>query len=272
MSSPQSRNDRARMDLMILVLAVVGGGIDTLLIISFNVLTGAQTGNTVLLGADIALGHLSDALSSLISVICYVIGVAVGELLIVKHRSTWLWPSAVGTVLMGELIALGSLFVGWHLAGPHPGPEARSVLIACAASAMGLQSAAMLRLGKVPTTTYVTGTLTTFATNLVRWLDSGERMPVLPGEPQDCFVIGRSSPVDGSWIYGLTWVAYLTASVVVGLCFLHVGEAALLLPLLLIILIIVATRYDAVLAELLNRNPETDDPPKRSFRAPRTSL
>jgi uncharacterized membrane protein YoaK (UPF0700 family) len=231
------------MDLVILLLAGAGSGLDTVLILSFDVLTGAQTGNTVLLGAAIALGRLAAALGSLISVVCYVVGAAVGEFLFVKDRRTWFRPSAVSTVLFAELITLGALFVLWHIYGQHPSPDVTSVLIACAATAMGMQSAAMLRIGNVPTTTYITGTLTTFATNLVRWLDSADDRPVSSGE-RHLKVTARFSPVGGSWIYGLTWLSYLAASVLTGLLFLHMSELALLLPISLVVLVILLIRSD----------------------------
>lgn len=73
-SSSELMEYPVRWDLMILLLAVAGGGVDTVMILAFNVLTGAQTGNTVLLGAATALGRLAAALGSMISIICYVIG------------------------------------------------------------------------------------------------------------------------------------------------------------------------------------------------------
>lgn len=87
----------ARRDLMMLLLSVAGGSVDAVIILGFNVLTAAQTGNTILLAT------------------C-----------------------------------------------------SRSVAIA--AIAMGVQSAIVLRLHVGPTTTYVTGTLTSFATKIVRGL------------------------------------------------------------------------------------------------------
>ena len=68
------------------------------------------------------------------------------------------------------MAALGSLLISWHLAGPHPDARMSAILGALAAVAMGLQSAAVLRLHAGPATTYVTGTLTTFATEAIRRL------------------------------------------------------------------------------------------------------
>lgn len=229
-----------QFDSTILLLAIAAGGVDAVLIMGFNVLTGAQTGNTVLLGAALALGRLATAFGSLISVVAYVAGAVAAEFLIVKYRRSW--PSAVGMALTAEVILLGCLLALWDLAGAQPGPAMTPVLIACAASAMGMQAAAMLRLGKVPTTTYITGTLTTFATSLVRWLDSAESAPHQTGKPRDLMTLDPRSAHHGLWLYGLTWFAYVTASVLAGLLFLRVRELALLLPIFSIILAFAANR------------------------------
>jgi uncharacterized membrane protein YoaK (UPF0700 family) len=230
-----------RLDSTILLLAIAGGGVDAVLIMSFNVLTGAQTGNTVLLGAALALGRFAAAFGSLISVIAYVIGVIAGEFIIVKYRRAR--PSAVGMILIAEIILLSCLLALWHLAGAQPGPAMIPVLVACAASAMGMQAAAMLRLGKVPTTTYITGTLTTFATNLVRWLDSAESTPQQTGKPRGLTILDKLAARDGLWLYGLTWFAYVTATVLTGLLFLRVRELALMLPIFSIVLAFAASRH-----------------------------
>ena len=238
------REHPVQFDLILLLLTVAGGSVDVVLITGFHVLTAAQTGNTVLLGAAIALDKPLAAIGSTVSVVAYIIGTIVGDLLVARHRRARLWPSAVGTALTVELIPLFGLLVFWHLGGAHPGLVTTSVLIACAASAMGIQSAAVLRLGKVPSTTYVTGTLTTFATNLVRWLNLAEKRPEAAGEPHDSSKTGGSSAADGPWIYGLSWFAYAAGAVIGGLLFVHIKDTALLMPIGAIILAAAGThRY-----------------------------
>jgi uncharacterized membrane protein YoaK (UPF0700 family) len=204
----------------------------------FNVLTGAQTGNTVLLGAALAQGRLAAALGSIVSVVGYVIGVAVGEFILIRHHETWPWPSAVRTVLIAELIPLGCLFIFWLLAGPHPVQETICALVLYAAGATGLQSAAMLRLHGGAATTYVTGTMTTFATKLIRWLRLVEAASVSSPERQELIQMTTVSAVGGPWIYGLTWFVYVTGAVVGGLLFLYTREMALLLPIVAIVVVV----------------------------------
>jgi len=226
---------------MILLLAIVGGSVDAVMILGFNVLTGAQTGNTVLLGVAVAQGQLATALGSIISVIGYIIGAAIGELIIVRHREHWPWPSVVSTVLIAELIPLCCLLIFWRLAGPHPAQETMYTLIIYAASAMGIQSAAMLCLHNSPTTTYITGTLTTFATKLIRWLRLVEGASHSSPGRRD-LVMQQFSAIDSLWIYGLTWFVYVTGAIAGGLLFLHTRELALLLSIVAIVLVVVAAR------------------------------
>jgi uncharacterized membrane protein YoaK (UPF0700 family) len=133
----------------------------------------------------------------------------------------------------GELIALGCLFVFWHLAGPHPDQETSYVLITCAATAMGMQSSAMLLVRHSPTTTYITGTLTTFATKLIRWLRVVEEAS--GSSPERHLSIMRGLAADSPWLYGLTWFVYVAGAVVGGLLFLHIREMALMLPIITIV-------------------------------------
>jgi uncharacterized membrane protein YoaK (UPF0700 family) len=243
-SNPQTREYPAQWDFIILVLAVAGGSVDGVLLLAFNVLTGAQTGNTVLLGAALAQGRLATALGSMVSVVGYVIGAALGEFMLVRHDDTWPWPSAVGTVLIAELIPLGCLFIFWQLAGPHPIQKTIYMLVIYAASAMGLQSAVMLHLHGGPTTTYVTGTLTAFATKLILWLRLVETAAVSAHGRQQSILTSALSAIGGPWIYGLTWFVYLTGTVVGSLLYLYVGETALLLPIVAIVVVVTAAHHD----------------------------
>ena len=223
---------------MILLLAVVGGSVDAVMILGFNVLTGAQTGNTVLLGVAIAQRHLGAALGSTVSVASYVIGAALGEFIIVRYRETSSgpWPSAVGPVLITELILLSCLLIFWRLVSPHPVQETTCIVIAFAASAMGVQSSAMLRLHGGPTTTYITGTLTTFATEAI------ERLHLVAAgsaSREDLTPMNGPSAVARPWMYGSTWLVYVAGVVAGGFFFLRAREMALLLPIVAIVVSII---------------------------------
>jgi uncharacterized membrane protein YoaK (UPF0700 family) len=110
--------------------------------------------------------------------------------------------------------------------GVHPDPGGQAVLVALAAIAMGVQSAVVLRLHAGPTTTYVTGTLTSFTTGMIRWLRWGG--------PEPCPVPTRSGEKERPWMYGVAWGVYVAGAFVTTLVCLQSREAALLLPIVVL--------------------------------------
>jgi uncharacterized membrane protein YoaK (UPF0700 family) len=149
---------------MVLLLAIAGGGVDAVMLAAFGVLTAAQTGNTILLGVALGQGRLGAGLAAGISVLGYVVGAGLGELTMEGRRALRNGRPLVARALVAELLLLTGVLVAWRLMGVYPGPGEQSALVALAASAMGIQSAVVVRLHAGATTTYVTGTLTTFTT------------------------------------------------------------------------------------------------------------
>jgi uncharacterized membrane protein YoaK (UPF0700 family) len=217
---------------MVLLLSLAGGSVDAVMILGFNVLTAAQTGNTILLAVSIAEGRFATGFDAAVSVIGYMVGAAMGELVIVKRRDSASRLSPVGWGLVVELVALSGLLIYWRLAGHTPAVGTSAGLVAFAAVAMGIQSAAVLRLHLGPTTTYVTGTLTTFMTETIRRLHLVETAPATALAAQD-----RGSailPPNGPVLYGVVWLVYAGGACVSGLLFLRVREVALALPIVAI--------------------------------------
>lgn len=170
-----------RWDIMILLLAVVGGSVDAVVIRAFDALPGAQTGNTVLLGVALAHAQLPLVITLTAALLGYLLGVAIGQLMILRHRGSWPWPSAVGSIQIVELTFLVALVVLWRQVGPNPGDAIKAILVAFSAIAMGIQSAALLDLPAAkPTTTYITGMLTTFMTHMIQFLDPATATPSDP--------------------------------------------------------------------------------------------
>jgi uncharacterized membrane protein YoaK (UPF0700 family) len=163
-----------------------------------------------------------------------------GELVVSKRRGSASWLSPVGWGLVAELIALGSLLGCWRLAGPSPALGTTAVLVAIAAIAMGVQSAVVLRLHVGPTTTYVTGTLTSFAIKMVRGLYI-EKAPAATTNAQDAnsaILWSSKGPV----IYGVDWLVYAGGACVSALLFLRVREVALVLPMAAIVAAIIGIK------------------------------
>jgi uncharacterized membrane protein YoaK (UPF0700 family) len=214
---------------MVLLLSVVGGSVDAAMILGFGVLTAAQTGNTILLAVSLAQGELATGFYAAVSVVGYVIGAAVGELVILKRRdSADSWLSPAGWALLVELVPLGALLALWHGAGSHPQTAVIPALVVLAAMSVGIQSAAVLRLHVGPKTTYVTGTLTTFTTRAIQSLNFFETARAR----------AHQQPSDHTWIYGASWLVYLGGAAAGALLFLKYRERALVLPLTAIVAVL----------------------------------
>ncbi|MCG6940913.1 MAG: DUF1275 domain-containing protein [Thiohalocapsa sp.] len=203
------------------LLAIAGGGVDAVVLLGFNVLTAAQTGNTILLAVALARGDAVGGTSAALSVLAFLFGVSLGALLLARGAANR--APALPTLLIEALLLLGLLGF-WIGVKPLDRHEALGV-IALAALAMGLQSALALHL-RGPTTTYMTGTLTAFGTGLVERLQArrrasrGAALDQAGGQP------AGTSP----WRSGLTWLLYLTSAIGCGVLFLHFDVLALLVP------------------------------------------
>lgn len=189
-----------------------------------------MTGNTVLLG--IALAQLdSDAVArSSLALAGFLAGAAAGAWIVERDHSTSLWPRGVILVLSLEWLILVAFAVGWQFAGDAlPAATATEVLIVLSALAMGVQSAAVLRLEVAGiATTYITGTLT----NLVARLMGQTRRKSRSAYPH-------------SALLGAVWIVYLggAATAAVDLQLDPVFALALPVALLLLVIIISAVAF-----------------------------
>jgi uncharacterized membrane protein YoaK (UPF0700 family) len=155
-------------DAMLVLLSLAAGCVDAVSYLGLNnVFTANMTGNTVLLGLAIGQAKPQAALRSGVALAGFVVGVAAGAAIVERGREDVAWPSVVTAALALECVVLVAFAVGWRLAGALPG-EAVYSLIALSAFAMGVQSAAVSRLGVASvSTTYITGTLTSLMRRLV---------------------------------------------------------------------------------------------------------
>jgi len=137
-----------------------------------TVFTSVMTGNITVFGLSLARGSASLAMHTALAVAGYVTGVAAGTL-IGRYRAARTlaepaanatgeqWPAHLTLTLAAELTLLAGVLAGWELTGSRPAGGAQYVILAVAACAMGIQSAAVVQLGLGNvSTTYLTGTLT----------------------------------------------------------------------------------------------------------------
>jgi uncharacterized membrane protein YoaK (UPF0700 family) len=156
-------------DLLVVLLTITTGCADAVCFLHLGRVFGSViTGNLVLLGISAGKGTAAIAESAGIALGGYAAGVAVAAPIAREHvrdhdarmpPARAIWPVRVTICLAGEFAVLAAFSAGWDGVAGKPGPVARMVLLAVVAAAMGMQSAAVRRLGQI-STTYLTSTLT----------------------------------------------------------------------------------------------------------------
>jgi uncharacterized membrane protein YoaK (UPF0700 family) len=208
---------RAYIHPRLLALAAAAGCIDAASFLGLDqVFTANQTGNTVLLGIAIGEGNGHSIVRTGVSVGGFVLGVALAAAA-VRGRATG-WSRPVAAVLAAEAIVLGAAAALWQ-------PLGTIALIVIVSAAMGAQSAAAAQVG-VPgvTTTFVTGTLTRFAAQIVD-RRPGTRLEAAPPLAWGCYLCGAiAGGALSRWTSDA--VTVLVGAVIVGLSALPVRAAA----------------------------------------------
>jgi uncharacterized membrane protein YoaK (UPF0700 family) len=177
------------MTLIAILLTFASGASD---VASFtrlgNVFTSVMTGNMIVFGLSLARGSVSLAAHTAVAVGAYVMGVAIGARLAWHHSRRRRpaaeqaapggdWPPYMTLTLLVEVTLFAGVVAGWELTGSKPAGAAQFLILVGAASAMGIQSAAVNRmgLGNV-STTYLTGTMTGLVSAIAR--PDGKRVGV----------------------------------------------------------------------------------------------
>ena len=155
-------------DSLVVVLTLTTGAVDAASFLALgNAFSSVITGNLVLLGLAAGTGRPELAVHSGVALAGYLAGVAAGAPLAARrHHAAGTWPPSVTITLAVEMVILVAFSVGWELAGTHPAGGAQLALVAVLAAGMGLQAAAVRRLGQM-STTYLTSTLTALVAGLV---------------------------------------------------------------------------------------------------------
>jgi uncharacterized membrane protein YoaK (UPF0700 family) len=242
----------------LVLLAVAAGCVDAISYLGLDgVFTAAMTGNTVVLGLAAGQGELATVSRAGVALAGFVTGAMLGAVIVERHPLEAIWPPAVTAALATEVLLLGILAALWQLTNPVPPDVWRYLLIVLAGIAMGVQSAAIAHLGVSGiSTTYVTGTLTGFASRLMGRLYP---IPPPPTAGKAHTPVGRSPGLHLS-----VWLAYGVGAALAGLCRtrwtepLRLGQTGMalhwpVLALLLALLIVAAVVIAASLADLVGR-------------------
>ena len=170
---------RSRQQLLTLIAIALTFGSGANDVAAFTrlggVFTSVMTGNIVFFGLAVADRSVSLASHTAVAIAGYITGVAVATWVSngFKERSpaggASVLPGHVGWALSAELVLLAGGAVGWEITGARPGRGAEFALLAVAAAAMGMQSAAVNEMGFSNfSTTFLTGTLTWLVSSVVR--------------------------------------------------------------------------------------------------------
>ena len=155
-------------DALVVLLTLTTGAVDATSFLALgNVFSSVITGNMVLLGVAAGAARPALAVHSSVALAGYIAGVAIGAPIARDedaHGRTW--PPGVTITLVVELGVLTAFTIAWELAGAAPHGTLQLALVVVLAVAMGLQAAAVRRLGQM-STTYLTGTLTGLVAGLV---------------------------------------------------------------------------------------------------------
>lgn len=165
---------------LIVVLTAVSGAVDAVGVVSLGgAFTSVMTGNMVLSGIGAARGETAQLATPVGAIVCYLLGCVLGSRVRGPAPRTGTpdapaaasvrgaWPGVVHRILQCEALVLAASAVGWWLTGGDRGHGVQLTLLFANAVALGMQSAAIQRIGVSGlSTTYLTGTLTVTAISL----------------------------------------------------------------------------------------------------------
>jgi uncharacterized membrane protein YoaK (UPF0700 family) len=209
---PAEPPDRPRHAPLVGLLTFTSGCVDvvTLMIIG-GTFTSVITGNLIIVGRAVGTSSLTPAVHVIVAVASYAAGVAAGARLrqrFGRQTPAPSWPRSATLVLAAEWVVLVAVNAAWIGYDGVPPPAATDLMLATAALALGMQGAAARAIRGNPSTTYMTGALTT----LIEALSTGER---------------RSADV--SAVVGL--LALVAGAACSAVLVVHARQAALLPPL-----------------------------------------
>ena len=223
---------------MLLLLSLAAASVDAISYLGLgHVFTAMMTGNTVLLGLALAQGEVLAALRSILALIGFTIGVFAGAIIVERESEPAEWPAAVTAALGFEILIL-AIFAATSIVFDSNRGIIIYLLIILLAFAMGIQSAAVRRLG-VPgiATTFITGTLTSLMIDLLGWFRSiAARLP-------------RSITSDRSGIARIPWdqrvgllagvvLLYCLGALIGGVLQVYSASLAALFPLVVVMLVV----------------------------------
>jgi uncharacterized membrane protein YoaK (UPF0700 family) len=200
---------------LVLLLAGAAGCLDAVGYLTLGLFTANMTGNTILLGLSVGRQAWPEALRNVIALAAFVVGAGAGTVIVSGFRR-------LDQCLALEAAVLAAGVAVWLLWGAprghiaEPGPA--RWLVALFAAAMGIQSAAVRRVGEHRVaTTYVTGTLTSVAMDMAAdLLDRWNRRRRMPSPPEAKAPPAVTEGTRGAPLLTGLWGVYLFGALVGG--------------------------------------------------------
>jgi uncharacterized membrane protein YoaK (UPF0700 family) len=157
---PAGARAAATRDAVVATLAMTAGAVDATAFLALGkVFASVMTGNLVLLGVAVGDHSASQAVHGAVAIAACCAGVLIGAPIAARGGARdQVWAPAVTEALLAELCLLVAFTVGWELSPRPHGNGAQLALLVALSAAMGLQSAAVRRLGQM-SSTYLTSTL-----------------------------------------------------------------------------------------------------------------
>ena len=225
-----------------ILLAGVGGSVDAIGYLTFSHLfIGFMTGNTVFLGINLGYGNWGQAGRDFFPIVMFILGAAIGNLLIKKV----IWALALEAALLAvtlcwQMLASASLSAPAppYLSPPPPAWFATNAVfvffpgVALLATAMGIQSGMFQRVGNQAVgVTAVTGDVLGFAAMLAASLTN-------KGAAEKSAAGDDLSPAQRQGAVLSIWISYMVCAGVAGLAVKLQVREALLFPLVILAVVI----------------------------------
>ena len=226
-------------DAMLVMLSLAAGCVDAVGFLGLGqIFVANMTGNTVLLGLALGQAKGLAALRALVALVGFVAGVAAGAAIVGPGRERSTWAPGVTAALTLELVVLVAFAVGWLLVGAEPAGRAVYLLIVLPSLAMGVQSAAVRRLG-IPgvATTYITGTLTDLTEGAIARLRPAVSAAISDERGEESSE--RTAPsARGLVLPADVWLAYGIGAVIVGIIAVRWPSGVLSVPVAVLALVV----------------------------------
>ena len=235
-SSGRSTTSPAQVrNVLLVMLSLAAGCVDAVGYLGLGqIFVANMTGNTVLLGLALGQAKGQAALRALVALAGFVVGVGVGSAIVGRGGERSAWSSGVTAVLALELAVLVAFAAGWFLVEAEPVGGSVYPLIVLPAVAMGVQSAAVRRLG-IPgvATTYITGTLTDLTEGAIARL-----RPAVAGAISDDGPEREVPSARGLLLPADVWLAYGIGAVIVGILAVRWPSGVLSVPVAVVAVVV----------------------------------